>query len=172
MNTNRSAIADMRRVSEYSTRGGGDRNRGRGGRNSNRGLARSYSPEEWQNLSAEERARIYRARENSGGRGRPGGGRGRGGGSRGGRNFRGRGRGKGNFYYQDDHSTQTRQTSAVQTDGGGDNHNDPGAPVPDDVSEITRTTVATNRIEFNNSMKRRRLSAIYTTIRGLVNSGA
>jgi hypothetical protein len=65
----------MRRVSEYTSRGGRDRNQGCGGRhaNNNRSLTRSYTPEEWQNLSAEQRAQIYRPHENQSNRGRSGG---------------------------------------------------------------------------------------------------
>jgi len=149
LNENHNALT--RRISEVSTaRGGGRSNnhnnrggrQGRGGRG--RSLARSYSPEEWQSLSAEERARIYRARDNQsqnqGGQGQ--GGRGRGGGR--GRNnyFRGRGRGRGS----DD---STRQTSAVHTDGGGGGDNNDTYQVSDDVSEITRHTgAATNRIDL------------------------
>ena len=162
--TNQNTNTNMRCVSEYTSWGGRDRNQGRGGRhsNNNRSLARSYSPEEWQNLSAEQRAQIYRTRENQGGRGRSGaGGRGCGRG--------GRARGRGRYRGHEDNSTQTRQTSVVHTDGGGgDIEVDLRARVSDDVSEITRTTAATNRIEFNNGMTRRQINAIYTSVQRII----
>jgi hypothetical protein len=161
--TNQNTNTNMRCVSEYTSRGGRDQNQGRGGchSNNNRSLARSYSPEEWQNLSAEQRAQIYRTRENQGGRGRSGGGRGRGRG--------GCARGRGRYQGYEDNSTQTRQASVVHTDGGGgDIDVDLRARVSDDVSEITRTTAATNRIEFNNGMTRRRINAMYTSVRRII----
>jgi hypothetical protein len=112
-------------------------------------------------LSAEQRAQIYRIRENQGGRSRSGGGRGRGRG--------GRARGRGRYQGHEDNSTQTRQTSAVHTVvGDGDTEVDPRARVSDDVSEITRTTAATNRIEFNNGMTRRELMPYIPPFEGLL----
>ena len=165
LNKNHNALT--RCISEVNTgRGGGctsyNNNRGgrqgRGGGGRGRNLARSYSPEEWQNLSAEERARIYRARENQnqnqGGQGQ--GSRGRGGGHVLSNYCRGGGRGRGS----DD---STRQTSVVHTDGGGGGDGNDTHQVSDDFSEMTRnTSAATNHIEFNNGMTRRRINAIYS----------
>jgi len=57
------------RIGYRGGRGGRGGGRGGGGRHNN--VARSYSPQEWQALSAEERARVFQARErNRGGGGR------------------------------------------------------------------------------------------------------
>jgi hypothetical protein len=130
-------------------RGGGRvgyRGRRGGGRGRGRNLARSYSPEEWQALSAEERQRVYQARENRRGGGT--GGRSRGGSVSGGR---------------------SRNTSAVISHVDPDDGNNTAGI--DDVSALTNPTATRTVTDIGERMTRRqRIGAIYSSVRRIMQS--
>jgi len=166
LNKNHTSLT--RRVSELTTaRGGGRVNNHRGGRQgrSGRNQGRSYSPEEWQNLLPEERARVYRARENQQ-QYNPGRGGGRGTGR--GRYLGGRGRGRGRQQNEYDNRSGGGAHRSIAEISTNDDGNDTEANQRnDDVSELTRTT---NHIDFNNGMTRRRINAIYSSVRRIVSA--
>jgi hypothetical protein len=169
---NQGAPPSTHRIGDLSSH---ERSQGRGrGRGRNANLARSHSPEEWQALSADERARVFQARERnnsnrSGGYNR--------GGSRQG-NYRG-GRGRGRYH--------GGGGGGHSTEGGGPRSNaslntvsevDDGIILDDNISAVTGPTAATGNptnTSTNNigerMTRRQRLNAVLSSVRRIKTSG-
>lgn len=137
-------IGGVRSNSRGGGRGGGSRGgRGGRGRGRNNNLARSYSPQEWQALSHEERARVFQARERN---------------NNNNTYYRGGGRGRGHFGGLGSQSTaSTRNTSAlISTENDAQN---------DDVSAVTTPTARTTDTIGDRMTRRQRLNAVLSSVR-------